>query len=164
MEWHIFCDTRDCRGHLFMIRVHWDPPKWFFFFFIKIFLFLFRQGKGGREGEKHQCVVASHMPPTGDLACNPGTCPDRESNRDPLACTALNPLSHTSQGHWSAFYCFLSLPLFGLSFPVFLSFFKVTHSSFSKHCIPLCMFSLNMCWSPLFISVQRSSSFLFTVA
>ena len=24
----------------------------------------------GREGEKHQCVVASHAPPIGDLACN----------------------------------------------------------------------------------------------
>ena len=32
----------------------------------------------GREGEKHQCVVASHAPPTGDLAHNPGTCPDWE--------------------------------------------------------------------------------------
>ena len=30
--------------------------------------------KGGREGEKHHCVVVSHMPPTGDLAHNPGTC------------------------------------------------------------------------------------------
>ena len=25
-----------------------------------------------REGEKHHCVVASCVPPTGDLACNPG--------------------------------------------------------------------------------------------
>ena len=32
-------------------------------------------GKGGRKGEKHQCVVASFVPPTGDLACNPGMCP-----------------------------------------------------------------------------------------
>ena len=31
-----------------------------------------------REGEKHQCVVASHTPPPhpGDQARNPGTCPD----------------------------------------------------------------------------------------
>ena len=28
-----------------------------------------------RKGEKQQCVVASHAPPTGDLACNPGVCP-----------------------------------------------------------------------------------------
>ena len=33
-------------------------------------LFIFR-GEG-REGEKHPCVVASCMPPTGDPACNPG--------------------------------------------------------------------------------------------
>ena len=37
-----------------------------------------------REGEKHQCVVASCMPPTGDLACNPGMCPDWESNQWPI--------------------------------------------------------------------------------
>ena len=41
-------------------------------------LFIFRER--GREGEKHQCVVASHVPPTGDLAHNPGMCPDWESN------------------------------------------------------------------------------------
>ena len=44
-----------------------------FKFFIKT-LFIFREGKGGREGEKHQCVVPSHAPPTGDLAYNPGMC------------------------------------------------------------------------------------------
>ena len=31
--------------------------------------------EGEREVEKHQCVVASHMPPPRDLACNPGMCP-----------------------------------------------------------------------------------------
>ena len=34
-----------------------------------------------REGEKHQCVVVSRVSPTGDLACNPGMCPDWESNQ-----------------------------------------------------------------------------------
>ena len=38
-----------------------------------------REGK--REGKKHQCVIASHAPPTGDLAHNPGMCPDWESNQ-----------------------------------------------------------------------------------
>ena len=28
-----------------------------------------------RDGEKHQCVAPSYMPPTGDLAHNPGMCP-----------------------------------------------------------------------------------------
>ena len=36
-----------------------------------------------REGEKYQCVVASHVPPSGDLAHNPGMCPDWESNQQP---------------------------------------------------------------------------------
>ena len=48
----------------------------------KKILFIFRERgrEGEREGEKHQCVVASHARPAGDLACNPGMCPDRESN------------------------------------------------------------------------------------
>ena len=48
-----------------------------FFFFLKI-LFIFRERvrEGEREGEKHHCVVASHVPPTGDLACNLGVCPE----------------------------------------------------------------------------------------
>ena len=48
-------------------------------------LFIFRErGKEGeREGEIH-CLVASRMPPTGDLACNTGMCPDWESNEQPF--------------------------------------------------------------------------------
>ena len=45
---------------------------------------MFREGKGGRKEEKHQCVVASHPPPTWDLSCNPGMCPDWESNQRPF--------------------------------------------------------------------------------
>ena len=50
-------------------------------FFLKIlFIYFFRErGRGGEtEGEKHQCVVASHALPTGDPARNPGMCPDWE--------------------------------------------------------------------------------------
>ena len=43
-----------------------------------IYLLLERGREGEREGEKHQCVVASCAPPTGDLAHDPGMCPDRE--------------------------------------------------------------------------------------
>ena len=53
---------------------------------LKNILFIFTE-KGKEEergGEKHQCVVVSHMPPTGDLARNPGRCPDWESNRRPF--------------------------------------------------------------------------------
>ena len=41
-----------------------------FLFFKKILFIYFREGKGGRE-----CVIASHAPPTGDLAYNLGVCP-----------------------------------------------------------------------------------------
>ena len=52
------------------------------YFFLRFYLFIFRErgGEGEREGEKHQCVVASHAPPTGDQACNQGMCPDWELN------------------------------------------------------------------------------------
>ena len=54
------------------------------FFFFKDFICLFfreRRREGEREGEKHQCVVASCAPPTGDLASNTGMCPDWELNQ-----------------------------------------------------------------------------------
>ena len=63
--------------------------KWFFFKIV--FILLLERGKG-REKERernsnvqeiHQLFV-SHTPPTGDLACNPGMCPDWESNQRPL--------------------------------------------------------------------------------
>ena len=52
------------------------------------YLLLERGKKGERKGEKHHCVVASHMPPTGDLACNPGTFPDWELNQRPVGSQA----------------------------------------------------------------------------
>ena len=52
-------------------------------FFLKILFNIFRERgrEGEREGEKYQCVVDSHMAPTGDLARNPGMCPDWELNQ-----------------------------------------------------------------------------------
>ena len=45
--------------------------------FIYLFIYLFiESGKGEERGEKHQCVAASQMPPTGDLARNSGMWPD----------------------------------------------------------------------------------------
>ena len=44
--------------------------------------------EGEREGEKQQCVVASHEPPTGDLARNPGMSPDWELNQVPFGSQA----------------------------------------------------------------------------
>ena len=54
---------------------------------LKEFIFRDRGREGDGEQEKHQCVrekhlsVASH---TGDLAHNPGMCPERESNQRPF--------------------------------------------------------------------------------
>ena len=83
--------------HTKTVGVHYTQQNMLFF---KI-LFIFRERgrKGEREGEKQQCIVASHMAFTGDLARNPGMCPDWESNRRPFGLqTGLNPLSHTSHG------------------------------------------------------------------
>ena len=45
--------------------------------FLKIlFIYFLTEGKGGRKRgrEKQQCVVASHVPSTGDLTHSPGMC------------------------------------------------------------------------------------------
>ena len=77
------------------------PEKSRIFFFLRFYLFISRQRRreGEREGEKHQCVVASCTPFTGDPDSNPGMCLDWEPNRNHLVCRhALSPVSHTSQG------------------------------------------------------------------
>ena len=58
--------------------------------FLKYFIYLCleRGREGEREGEKHQCAVVSHSTPTGDLAHNPGLCPDWESNQRPFGSQA----------------------------------------------------------------------------
>ena len=61
---------------LFIYLLPWGK---FLLLFLKIiYLFIFRERgrEGEREGAKQQCVVASYMPPTGDLAHNPGMCPE----------------------------------------------------------------------------------------
>ena len=70
-------------------------------FFLRFQLFTFRERgrEEEREGERHQCVVASHKALTGDLTHNPGRCPDQELNKLPFGSQLrLSPLSHTSQG------------------------------------------------------------------
>ena len=53
-----------------------------------MYLFSERGGEEEREGEKHPGVVASCMPPAGDLAHNPGMCPDWEWNQQPFGLQA----------------------------------------------------------------------------
>ena len=63
----------------------------FEYLFKKIFyLFIFREKgrEGEREGEKHQCVVVSHAPPTGDPSHNLDMCPDWELNHRPFGSQA----------------------------------------------------------------------------
>ena len=59
-------------------------------FLKRFYLSVFRERgrEGEREGEKHQCVVASHTFPTGGLARNPGMGPDWESNWRPFGLQA----------------------------------------------------------------------------
>ena len=59
-----------------------------FSIFFKGFIFRGRGREEETEGEKQQCVVASHMPPTGKLALNPGMCPDWELNSQPCGLQA----------------------------------------------------------------------------
>ena len=56
--------------------------------FIHLFIYRERGIEGKREGEKHQCAVASHVPLAGDLAHSPGMCPDWESNQPPFTLQA----------------------------------------------------------------------------
>ena len=62
----------------------------FIYLFVNIlfYLFLERGREGERDGEKHQRVVASRGPLTGDLARNPGMCPDWELNLPPFGSQA----------------------------------------------------------------------------
>ena len=77
-----------------------------------IYLFISRQRRREeeREGEKHQRVVVSHTPLTGDLAGNPGMCPvlvrlTGDQTGDPLVLRlALNPLSHIARAQIHLLY------------------------------------------------------------
>ena len=76
-------------------------------FFLKRFYLFILERWEGKEKEKERNIdvqeihqlVDSCTPSTGDLALNPGMCPDQESNLQPFVCgTVPNPLSYTSQG------------------------------------------------------------------
>ena len=57
----------------------------FFKDIIYLLIYFREREREGERGEKHHCMVASPAPPTGDLACNPGMCPDWEPNQQPFA-------------------------------------------------------------------------------
>ena len=75
-----------CEGSRVCVKIN--------FFKISIYLFLQRRERWEKEREKninvwkkHQ-LVASHMPPFGDLTHNPGLCSDWELNQWPLGLQA----------------------------------------------------------------------------
>ena len=76
--------------HCFTVRQFRLHSSQIYFIFLRFYLFIFRERgrEGERKGEKHQCVVASHAPRTGDLTHNPGMCLDWESNWRPFGLQA----------------------------------------------------------------------------
>ena len=72
-----------------------------------MFIFRERGREEEREGEKHprerdiSISCLSHIP-TGDLACNPGMCPDWELNQQPLSLQAGTQFTESHQPglHW----------------------------------------------------------------
>ena len=136
--------------------------KWwllnFLFIYIYIwrfYLFIGREREGDWEGKKHQCVVVSRMPPTGDLACNPGMCPDLESNRRPFgsqAGTVLNPLSHTSQ----ACYIFTIIFFFIFSLNFLFGIYLYLFTSYCELCYPsLCSWYSGTCAWRVFSKLEK---------
>ena len=98
LNWHVQIEIKElCLYELRELRVKFfsKVPLMNFFLIFKnvfifqffkdfIYLFLERGRERERGGEKHEYVVASRAPPTGNLACNPGMCPDWEWNWRPF--------------------------------------------------------------------------------
>ena len=70
------------------LHFYWNSRKeQIIFSFFKYFIYLFLERGEGSEKERERNMqeiyrlVASHRTPNGDLACNPGMCPDWESNQ-----------------------------------------------------------------------------------
>ena len=81
-----------------MIQVTMKYQHIDFLHFLKDFIYLFlERGKGGREGGKYQCLVASHMAPSGatQVCSLYGNQTHRPFGSQPV----LNPLSYTRQGY-----------------------------------------------------------------
>ena len=101
--WNLFGYFKICFNHY----------KFSFFLFFKdcIYLLLERGREREREGEKHQCVVASWASPTGETRPATQACAlTGNQTGNPLACRpALNPLRHTSQGYKFSFVNVLPL-------------------------------------------------------
>ena len=79
------------------------------FIFLRFYLFIFREGKGGRnrgeQGEENINVWLCLLhPAAGDLAHNPGMCPDWELNQWPFGLQASTP---STEQHQSGPYSYI---------------------------------------------------------
>ena len=92
------------------------PFMLLFLRFYYLFIFRERGREGEREEEKRQCVVASQVPPVGDLASNPGMCPDWESNQQRFGSQAHIKFTELHQA--GPIYASYSLYLFPHSPPL----------------------------------------------
>ena len=80
-------------------------------YFLKDFIYLFlERGKGREKGRERNISVwlPLAVPPTGDLARNPGVCPDWESNRRPFG---LQASTQSTEPHQPGLICILYILL-----------------------------------------------------
>ena len=128
-----------------------------------MYLFTFRERRREREREeeKHQCVIASLVPPTGDLACSLGMYPDWESNQQHFG---LQASAQSTDPHQSLlclrfkvaakhlfkvikWFCILAIMVWGFKFLIFTLIFGmvsyINFSHFSRCVAPKVCFSLH---------------------
>ena len=120
-----------------IVLMFWSYFKNFFY----LFIFKERGREGEREGEKHQRVVTSSIPPTAGLAATQTYSLTGNQTSDPLVHRpALNPPSHTSQG-MVLLSLFPFFSFFGFNLLVFSNFLKRIFRVliFSLFSFPICI-------------------------
>ena len=71
-----------------LLKMYLETHPFFFLFKHFIYSFLERRERRDKERERNISVWLSLVPPTGDLACHPGMCPDWGSNQWPCGSQA----------------------------------------------------------------------------
>ena len=106
----------------------------FFFFLDFIYSFTERWEEMEKEGDKHQSVVAPWVTPTGGQACNPGMCPDWESNQQPFGSWVPQASTQSIEPHHPGQNIFIVYIILHLEMAISITFLinvKIK-SSFSK--------------------------------